>query len=142
MTTTNLIRQYDTYGHPQDVQVCYGSGFTVAASGTAVGTVVYPITADPGGTASVTLPFGASDSNGLIQIKTSGTQTTGSLITINFSNPYAFVPTGVSASISTTAGAAAGGTLTLTTTNSSLNIAIGTALTTATTYYVRYTIAG
>lgn len=142
MTSNATPRVYDSYGHTRDVEQCYGSGFTVAASGSVKKTVVYPITADPSGTASITEPFGACDSNGLIRIVTSGTQTTGSLITINFQTPYAYVPTGVSASISTTAGAAAGGTLTLTTTNTSLNISVGTALTTATTYYVRYTIAG
>lgn len=140
--TASLTRTYDAYGHSQDIQAAYGSGFTVAASGTAAGTVVYPITADPAGTASIVNPFGVCDSNGLIKIVTSGTQTTGSLITIYFQTPYPYVPTGASATISTTAGAAAGGTLTLTVTNSSLNIAVGTALTTATTYYVRYTIAG
>ena len=142
MTSKASPRAFDTYGHSRDIEQAYGSGFTVAASGTAKGTVVYPITADPSGTASVTEPFGVCDSNGLIKITTSGTQTTGSLITIYFATPYAYVPTGVSASVSTTAGAAAGGTLTLTTTNASLNIAVGTALTTATSYYVRYTIAG
>lgn len=135
-------RSFDAYAHSNDLQAAYGSGFTVAASGTAAGTVVFPITASPAGTASLTQPFGACDSNGLIQIVTSGTQTTGSLITINFSNPYPYVPTGVSVTISTTAGAAAGGTITATITNSSLNIAVGTALTTATTYNIRYTIVG
>lgn len=138
-----LARQYDAFGHTNDVQACYGSGFTIVATGvTTAGTVAYPNTADPSGTANVTEPFGACDSNGLIQIKTSGTQTTGTLIVINFKTPYPYVPTGVSATISTTAGAAAGGTLTLTTTNASLTIAVGTALTTSTTYNVRYTIAG
>lgn len=142
MATNAVNRVYDAYGHTNDIQSCYGSGFTVAASGTVAGTVVYPITADPAGTASIVNPFGACDSNGLIQIKTSGTQTTGSLITINFATPYAWVPVGAVASISTTAGAAAGGTLTLTVTNTSLNIAVGTALTTGTTYNIRYFIAG
>ena len=142
MTANNLIRTYDAYGHTQDIQVAYGSGFTVAASGTAVGTLVYPNTADPAGTASITNPFGAADSNGLVQIKTSGTQTTGTLMVINFLTPYPYVPTGAACTISTTAGAAAGGTITLTVTNASLTIAIGTALTTGTTYNVRYTIAG
>lgn len=142
MTSNAITRSYDTYGHSRDIEQTYGAGFTVATSGTAKGTVVYPITADPAGTANITEPFGVSDSNGLIRIVTSGTQATGSLVTINFKTPYPYVPTGVSASVSTTAGAAAGGTITLTTTNSSLNISLGTALTTATTYYVRYTIAG
>lgn len=142
MTASALARQLDAYGHTNDVQACYGSGFTVAASGTAAGTVLYPITADPSGTANITEPFGACDSNGLIKITTSGTQTTGSLITVYFKEAYPYVPTGVSATISTTAGATAGGTLTLTTTNTSLNIAVGTALTTGTVYYVRYTIVG
>lgn len=142
MTTTGIVRQLDSYGHTNDVTGCYGSGFTVAASGTARGTVVYPNTADPSGTASITEPFGVCDSNGLVSITTSGTQTTGTLIVINFLEKYPFVPTGVAASVSTTAGAAAGGTLTLTTTNASLTIAVGTALTTSTSYYVRYTIAG
>lgn len=140
--TASLTRTYDAYGHPQDLQAAYGSGFTVAASGTAAGTVVYPITADPAGAASITNPFGACDSNGLIRLITSGTQTTGSLITIYFLTPYAWVPTGIGVSISTTAGVAAGGTLTTTITASSLNVSIGTALTTATTYWLRYTIAG
>jgi hypothetical protein len=135
-------RQYDFYAHTRDLETCYGQGFTIAASGTAKGTVVYPGTADPAGAANITEPFGVCDSNGLIQVTTSGTQTTGTLIVINFKTPYAFVPTGVSATISTTAGAAAGGTLTLTTTNTSLTIAVGTALTTATVYNIRYTIAG
>ena len=142
MTASLTLRSYDFYGHTQDLQASYGNGFTVAASGSAAATVVFPITASPAGTASIAQPFGACDSNGLISITTGGTQATGSLITINFSNPYPFVPTGASATVSTTAGAAAGGALTLTLTNSSLNIAVGTALTTATTYYVRYTIAG
>lgn len=142
MTAGGSPRLVDQYGHKRDVEYCYGSGFTVAASGTAKKTVVYPNTADPSGTANITEPYGVCDSNGLVSITTSGTQTTGTLIVINFQTPYAYVPTGVSASVSTTAGAAAGGTLTLTTTNASLTIAVGTALTTATTYYVRYTIAG
>jgi hypothetical protein len=136
------LRSVDSYGHTQDIQTCYGSGFTAAASGTAAGTVVNPGTADPTGTTNLTIPFGANDSQGLISITTAGTQTTGALRTIYFSNAYAFVPTGVSVTISTTAGAAAGGTITTTITNSSLAISIGTALTTATTYYIRYTIAG
>lgn len=140
--TKTLDRRYDSNGHARDLEIMYGSEFTIATSGTAKATIVYPETADPAGAASITEPYGASDSQGLIQIVTSGTQTTGTLIVINFKTPYAWVPTGVSASISTTAGAAAGGTLTLTTTNASLTIAVGTALTTATTYYVRYTIAG
>ncbi len=142
MTATSLERRYDINQHPRDIEACYGSGFTVAASGTARSTVVYPNTADPSGTASITEPFGACDSNGLISVTTSGTQTTGTLIVINFKTPYAFVPTGASVTISTTAGAAAGGTITTTLTNASLTIAVGTALTTSTTYYIRYTIAG
>ncbi len=142
MGTNAVNRQYDAYGHTNDIQAAYGSGYTIATSGTAAATVVYPNTADPAGTASITNPFGAADSNGLIQIKTSGTQTTGTLIVINFATPYPFVPTGAAATISTTAGAAAGGTLTLTVTNASLTIAVGTALTTGTTYNIRYTIAG
>lgn len=142
MVASTTPRVLDFVGHSRDIEATYGDGFTVAASGTAKGTVVYPITADPSGTANIVEPFGAGDSNGLIKIVTSGTQATGSLITINFQTPYAYVPTGVSATISTTAGAAAGGTITLTTTNTSLNLSVGTALTTATTYYVRYTIAG
>lgn len=142
MAIRGRVRSYDATGHPRDLEVCTGSGFTAATSGTTAGTVVNPGTADPTGTTNLTIPFGASDSNGLISITTAGTQTTGALRTIYFSNPYPYVPTGVSVSISTTAGAAAGGTITLTTTNSSLAISIGTALTTATTYYIRYTIAG
>lgn len=137
-----IVRRYDLYGHTNDVMACYGSGFTVATSGTAKGTVLYPITADPAGSANITEPFGATDSNGLIQVTTSGTQATGSLITIFFKTPYQYVPTGAAATISTTAGAAAGGTLTLTTTATSLNISVGTALTTGTVYNIRYTIAG
>lgn len=140
--SASLTRTYDAYGHPQDIQAAYGSGFGKITTGTTAGNVLYPITADPAGAASITNPFGACDSNGLIQITTSGTQATGSLMTIYFLTPYPYVPTGVSVSISTTAGAAAGGTITTTTTASSLNISIGTALTTATVYYVRYTIAG
>lgn len=142
MVASGITRQYDQNGHTNDITAAYGSGFTVAASGTVRGTVVFPITASPSGTASITEPFGACDSNGLISITTGGTQTTGSLITINFMTPYPYVPTSAAATVSTTAGAAAGGTITLTLTNTSLNIAVGTALTTATTYYVRYTIAG
>lgn len=142
VSTGAAARVYDSYDHPRDLETAYGSGFTVAASGTAKGTVVYPITADPSGTANITEPFGACDSQGLIQITTSGSQTTGSLMTIYFKTPFPFVPTGVSVTVSTTAGAAAGGAITTTVTNSSLNISLGTALTTATVYYVRYTIAG
>lgn len=142
MTASGGVRAYDANGHKRDIEAAYGSGFTVAASGTTKGTVVYPITADPSGTANIVEPYGVCDFNGLVQITTSGTQTTGNLIVINFKTPYPFVPTGASATISTTAGAAAGGTLTLTTTNASLTISVGTALTTATTYYVRYTLAG
>lgn len=142
MVASATPRTYDFVGHTRDLEAAYGSGFTVATSGTAKGTVVYPITADPAGTANIVEPYGVCDSNGLIQITTSGTQATGSLITINFKTPYPFVPTGVSVSVSTTAGAAAGGTITLTTTNSSLNISLGTALTPGTVYYIRYTIAG
>lgn len=142
MTASGIARAYDQYGHTNDIVAAYGSGFTVAASGTAKGTVVYPNTADPSGTANITEPFGACDSNGLIQVTTSGTQTTGTLIVINFITPYPYVPTNAAATISTTAGAAAGGTLTLTLTNASLTIAVGSALTTATKYNIRYTIAG
>lgn len=138
----SLERRFDAASHPNDLTAAYGSGFTVAASGTAAGTVVFPITASPTGTANIVEPFGACDSNGLIQITTAGTQATGSLITVYFKTPYPYVPTGASASVSTTAGAAAGGALTLTVTNASINIAVGTALTTATVYYVRFTIAG
>lgn len=142
MPTQAQTRSYDAYAHPNDLQAAYGSGFTAAASGTAPGTVVQSGVADPTGTTSLAQPFGACDSNGLISITTAGTQTTGNLRQIFFSNPYPYVPTGVSVTISTTAGAAAGGTITATVTNSSLLIAVGTALTTATTYYIRYTIAG
>lgn len=142
MVASTTPRVLDPYGHTRDLEVCYGNGFTVAASGTAKGTLVYPNTADPSGTANIVEPYGVSDSQGLISITTSGTQTTGTLAVINFKTPYPYVPTGVSATVSTTAGAAAGGTITLTTTNSSLTIAVGTALTTATTYYIRYTIQG
>lgn len=142
MTTKATARMYDTNAHTRDVEACYGSDFTVATSGTAKGTIVYPGTADPAGAANIVEPYGVCDSNGLIQITTSGTQATGTLIVINFKTPYPFVPTGVAASVSTTAGAAAGGTLTLTATATSLTIAVGTALTTATTYVIRYTIAG
>lgn len=142
MVASATSRVLDFVGHTRDIEACYGSGFTVATSGTAKGTVLYPITADPSGTANVTEPFGVCDSNGLVSITTSGSQTTGSLMTIYFKTPYAYVPSGVSVTVSTTAGAAAGGVITTTVTNSSLNISLGTALTTATTYYVRYTIAG
>ena len=143
MTSNAINRVYDAYGHTNDVQACYGSGFTVAASGTTAATVVYPITADPSGTASITMPYGANDSNGLILLTTSGTQTTGSLISIYFSNPYAYVPTGVSVTISKLSdGSTAGGTLTLTTDASHINVSIGTALTTSTKYLLRYTIVG
>jgi hypothetical protein len=135
-------RVFDSTSHTNDIQAAYGSGFGIITSGTTAGNVLYPITASPAGTISITNPFGACDSNGLIQINTSGTQTTGSLLTIYFSPGYAFVPTGVGVTISTTAGAAAGGTITTTITNTSLNVSIGTALTTGTTYWLRYTIAG
>lgn len=138
----SISRIYDAYAHTNDTQAMYGSGFTAAASGTAAGTVVQSAVADPTGTTNLTNPYGACDSNGLIQITTAGTQTTGNLRQIFFSNPYPFVPTGASVTISTTAGAAAGGTITTTITNTSLLIAVGTALTTATTYVIRYTIAG
>lgn len=136
-------RMTDASGHNLDILSAQSSPFTVAASGTVAGTCVYPITADPAGTAVITVPQGVSDSNGLIRVTTSGTQTTGSLITINFQTPYLYVPTGVSATVSAVSnGAAAGGAITTTITASSLNIAIGTALTTATQYFIRYTIAG
>lgn len=137
-----LNRMFDAYAHPNDLAACYGSGFTAATSGTAAGTVVNPGTADPTGTTNLLLPYGASDSNGLIQITTAGTQTTGALRTIYFLTPYGWVPTGVSVTVSTMAGAAAGGTITTTVTNASLAISIGTALTTATSYLIRYTVAG
>lgn len=137
-----ITRAFDATSHTNDIQAAYGSGVTVAASGTAAGTVVFPATASPAGSLNIVNPFGVCDSNGLIQVTTGGIQTTGTLLTIYFTNPFAFVPTGVSATVSTTAGAAAGGTITTTITNSSLVIAVGTALTTATVYYVRYTIAG
>lgn len=133
---------FDSTGHSRDLEVCHGSGFTSATSGTVAGTVVNPGTADPTGTTNLVMPFGASDSNGLFAITTAGTQTTGALRTIYFQTPYPYVPTGVSVTVSTTAGAAAGGTITTTVTNTSLAISVGTALTTATTYYVRYTLAG
>lgn len=142
MVATALERRFDINQHTRDIEACYGAGFTVATSGTAKGTVVYPQTADPAGSANIAEPFGACDSNGLIQITTSGTQTTGTLTVINFKTPFAYVPTGVSVTVSTTAGAAAGGTITTTVTASSLTISLGTALTTGTTYYIRYTIAG
>lgn len=142
MAQSARVSQFDVYGHSRDLEVAYGSGFTAATSGTAKGTVVNPGTADPTGTTSLVEPFGACDSNGLISITTAGTQTTGALRTIYFQTPYAFVPTGASVTVSTTAGAAAGGAITTTVTNSSLAISVGTALTTATTYYIRYTIAG
>lgn len=135
-------RTVDAYGHPQDLQHTYGAGFTAATSGTAAGTVVNPGTADPTGTTNLTLPYGCDDSNGLIQITTAGTQTTGALRTIYFSNPYAYVPAGVNVTVSTMAGAAAGGTITTTVTNSSIAISVGTGLTTATSYLIRYTVAG
>jgi hypothetical protein len=133
---------FDATGHTRDLEVCHGSGFTTATSGTAAGTVVNPGTADPTGTTNITIPFGACDSNGLISITTAGTQTTGALRTVFFSNPYPYVPTGASVTVSTTAGAAAGGAITTTVTATSLAISVGTALTTATTYYIRYTLAG
>lgn len=130
-------------GHRNDLIAAYGSGFTVATSGTTQGTVVYPNTADPAGTANITEPYGVCDTTGAIQITTSGTQTTGTLVVINFKQQFPWVPTGVSASISKLSdGSTAGGSLTLTTTASSLTISVGTALTTATTYVIRYTIQG
>lgn len=136
-------KRFDTYGHSRDIEVAYGSGFTVATTGTAKATVVYPITADPAGTANITEPYGASDSQGMILLTTSGTQATGSLITINFAKPFPYVPPGASATISKLSDASAGGgTLTLTVTASSLNVSVGTALTTATVYILRYVLAG
>lgn len=135
-------RSVDAYGHPNDVQHTYGAGFTAATSGTAAGTVVNPGTADPTGTTNLVAPYGCNDSQGLIQITTAGTQTTGALRTIYFSNPYAYVPVGASVTVSTMAGAAAGGTITTTVTNSSLAISVGTGLTTATSYLIRYALQG
>jgi hypothetical protein len=135
-------RNVDAYGHNADLQNTYGSGFTAAASGTTPGTVVNPGVADPTGTTNLTAPYGANDSNGLVQITTAGTQTTGNLRVINFSNPYPYVPTGVSVSLSTMAGAAAGGAITTTVTATGITVAVGTALTTGTQYLLRYTIAG
>jgi hypothetical protein len=142
MPTQAQFRAVDAYGHNQDLQTTSGSGFTAATTGTAASTVVNPGTADPTGTTNLSLPYGANDGNGLIQITTAGTQTTGALRTIYFTTPYAYVPTGVSVTVSTMAGAAAGGTITTTVTNTSLAISIGTAVTTATSYLIRYTIAG
>lgn len=136
-------RTTDASGHNADIISAQFSPFTVAASGTVAGTLVYPNTADPSGTAVITAPQGVSDSNGLIKVTTSGTQTTGTLAVINFQTAYAYVPTGVSVTVSAVSnGAAAGGTITTTTTAASLTIAVGTALTTSTAYYIRYTIAG
>lgn len=142
MAVQAQTRSVDAYGHNADLQNTYGAGFTAATSGTAAGTVVNPGTADPTGTTNLALPYGCDDSNGLIQITTAGTQTTGALRTIYFQTPYSYVPTGVSVTVSTMAGAAAGGTITTTITNTSLAISIGTGLTTATSYLIRYTIAG
>lgn len=137
------VRTTDASGHNNDISIAQQSPFTVAASGTVAGTLVYPNTADPSGTAVITSPQGVSDASGLIKITTSGTQTTGTLAVINFQTPYLYVPVGVSATVSlVSSGAAAGGTITTTTTASSLTIAVGTALTTSTAYYIRYTIAG
>jgi hypothetical protein len=136
-------KKFDTYGHSRDLEVAYGAGFTVATSGTAKATVVYPGTADPAGTANITEPFGVSDSQGLIELTTSGTQTTGALIVINFARTYPYVPPGASVTISKESDAStAGGTITTTVTASSLSVSVGTALTTATKYLLRYVLAG
>jgi len=133
------VKAYDTYGHPNDPFTQINSGFTAATSGTAAATVVNTATADPTGTTNLAAPWGCSDGHGLFQITTAGTQTTGSLRTIYFNQPYAYVPVAF-ATVSTTTGAAAGGTITTTITGSSLNVSIGSALTTATTYNVHYVV--
>lgn len=142
MATRSFSSRYDAYAHNTDYLNIEGAGFTAATSGTAAGTVVNPGTADPTGTTTLTGAYGCSDSQGIILITTAGTQTTGALRTIYFQNPYPWVPTGVSVTVSTEAGAAAGGTITTTVTNTSLAISVGTALTTATKYVIRYTIQG
>lgn len=142
MVATANTRIADVYGHPRDIESTYGNGFTVATSGTARGTVVPSNVASPTMTVNITEPFGAGDSQGLIQITTSGTQAVGNLLLVNFQTPYAYVPVQGGVSVSTTAGAAAGGVITATLTNASLLISVGTALVTGTVYTVRYTIDG
>jgi hypothetical protein len=132
-------KAYDAYGHPTDALTQINAGFTTATSGTAPGTVVQTATADPTGTTNITQPNQVSDGYGQFQITTAGTQTTGSLRTVFFQNPYP-VNRPVVATITTTAGASAGGVLTLTLSPTSLNFSIGTALTTATTYNIAFAI--
>jgi hypothetical protein len=135
-------KAYDAYGHPTDAQTQINSGFSTATTGSAAGTVVQTATADPTGTTNITQPYQVSDGYGQFQITTAGTQTTGSLRTVFFQNPYPVLRP-VLVVISTTAGvtgATAGGTVTVTMSLTSLNFSIGTALTTATTYNISYVI--
>lgn len=144
MVATAVSRGYDFAGHNRDLEACYGSGFAIATSGTAAGTVV-PNTTGAGTafSASVTEPYGASDSNGLVQLTTGTGPATGTVLVVYFKNAYPYVPTGASVTISTTAGVAVAGVVTNTVTNTSLTVTIATtALTATTTYLVRYTIAG
>ena len=139
MVASAQLRTFDFYGHTTDYYAATGGGFTPlvsAASGTVAGTVVNPGTADPTGTQT---NFLGTDMYGQFTITTAGTQTTGALRNIYFSNPIpALRP--VSIQVFTAAGVQAGGSITYTLTTASLLISIGTGLTTATSYTVAYAI--
>lgn len=139
MTASGQNRTWDFYGHSQDYYDQTSQGYPPlisAASGTVPGTVVNPGTADPTGTQSA---FLGSDMFGQFTITTAGTQTTGALRTIYFTNPIpALRPLAIM--IYTAAGAQAGGSITWALTTASLAINVGTALTTATPYIVAWQI--
>lgn len=139
MVATAVQCAIDAYGHFSEYYDATQSGypaFTSAASGTAAGTVVNPGTADPTGTQSA---FLGTDMYGQFTITTAGTQTTGALRTLYFSNPIpALRP--IAIQIYTGAGAQAGGAITWVLTTASLAISIGSALTTATAYTLAYRV--
>jgi hypothetical protein len=139
MTSQAQAKLIDAYGHPSDYYAFTTSGYPVlasAASGTAVGTVVNPGTADPTGTQTA---FLGGDMYGQFTVTTAGTQTTGAFRTINFNNPLpALRP--VAIAIFTAAGVLSGGVITYTLTTSGIAISIGTALVTATAYTVTWQV--
>jgi hypothetical protein len=139
MTASAQPRQIDFYGHHEDYYQFTASGFPAfvsAPSGTTAGTIVNPGTADPTGTQSA---FLGTDMFGQFTIVTAGTQTTGALRTLFFTNPIPGLRP-VLFEVFTAAGVQAGGAKTYTLTTASVAFSIGTALTTATTYTVAYHI--
>jgi hypothetical protein len=133
-------RTYDAYGHPNDAFANQNSGFSVSASSAVAGTIYNPGTADPTGSTNLVSPFVVSDAYGQFQITTAGSQTTGALRTIYFSQPYQMVRPVLAVVTVASSGAAAGGTLTVTMTTTSLALSIGTGLTVSTTYSISYVI--